>query len=185
LKTINTKKGRFAGNVAVNDKIVYIDTSDGTGFAEVFQEMEVHISMLARDNCSWSVAARWDLEDLKQDISFAMLEAIVKYDPKYGAKLSTFLWTVGRNRAIDGCRKSIRGRTEFAIIYDEADFCPNPDFKIELEQRTKSWDDRWKSIMLRIFVSGDLIADVAKDENFTPWGLTRAIRRKLKEARKV
>ena len=185
MKTINTRKRQFAGNVIVHDEEIYIDTSNGTGFREVFKAMEPHINVLVHHNWSYGI---WNVEDAKQDISLAMLEAIVKYNPNRGASLSTFLYTVGRNRVNDLFRKRIRGQTEYMCYIDDSSFMAHiydPDIKIELLQRIKSWDDKWKHIMFRIFVKGDQISDVAADEDFTPWGLTRAVRRKLKEARKV
>jgi hypothetical protein len=37
--------------------------------------------------------------------------------------------------------------------------------------------------MFRIFVYEDNICDVAKDEGYTPWGLSRAVKKKLIELR--
>jgi hypothetical protein len=187
LKTINTGKGRrLAGKVTVQNKEIYVDTSDGTGFHEVFQTMEPIINSIAIDHHAWGAFSNFD--DAKQDICLAMLEAIAKYNPKRGATLSTFLYAVGNNRAIDAYRRSIRGRTKYLCYVDELSYsfhCYDPDLKIELIQRIAAWDDRWRNIMFRIFVKGDKISGVAKDEDFTPWGLTRAVRRKLQEARKI
>lgn len=188
MKTINTGKKHFAGTVIMRDKEIYIDTSNGTGFREVFQEMDSAINMLSNGNWSLGFRPVWDVEDMKQDISLTMLEAIVKYDPSSGTKLSTFLWAVGRNKAIDNYRKAARGRTKYLCYLDEANLCiydSDPNIKIELLQRIKGWDDTWRNIMFRIFVKGENISDVAESEGWTPWGLTRAIRKKLKEARKV
>ena len=184
MKTINTKKGRFAGNVNVLGVEVYIDTSDGTGFHEVFKSMEPCINFLASKCSVLGICTA----DARQDVSLAMLEAIVKYNPDRGASLYTFLYAVGKNRVNDLYRKQIRGRTKYLCYIDSSDFVAhfhNPDTRVELLQRIESWDNKWKNIMFRLFVRGDQISEVAKDENFTPWGLTRAVRRKLKEARKI
>ena len=183
MKTLNTKKGYFAGNVLVHDKVIYIDTSNGTGFQKVFENLSGTILKLSHFGaCNFG-----SFEDAKQEICLVMLEGILKYKPDKDASLSTFLYRVGYNRIIDQARKNIRGRTRYLMIYDDSwdSIRSDPDFKIELGQRTKNWDDKWKRLMFRIYVKGDAISDVAKDEEFTPWGLTRAIRRKLKEARKV
>jgi hypothetical protein len=185
LKTINTGRKQFAGKVTVFGNNIYIDTSNGTGFHEVFQIMNPAINSMAIDHHAWGSFSNFD--DARQDICLAMLEAIVKYNSNRGASLSTFLYAIGNNRAVDAYRKNIRRKKELLVI-DETPHefhWYNPDIKIELMQRIENWDNRWKQIMFRIFVKGDQISDVAKDEDFTPWGLTRAVRRKLKEARKI
>jgi len=188
MKTLNIRKGKhFTGKAKVFDKEIYIDTNDGAGFHEVFQEMEELIEMLSKGHLGPGFERMWDIEDMKQDVSLSMLEAIVKYNPDSG-KLSTFLWAVGRNKAIDNYRKAaiIRGRIKYLDYIEKAmPYTYDPGIKIEVLQRSESWGDKWKTIMLRIFINGDQISEVAKDEGFTPWGLTRAVRRKLKEARKV
>ena len=58
------------------------------------------------------------------------------------------------------------------------DMCPED--RIDLMRMIDSWDPRWKRIMFRIYVRRDKIRDVASDEKMSPWGLTRAIRKKIK-----
>jgi RNA polymerase sigma factor (sigma-70 family) len=187
LKTINTNKvRRFVGKVIVSGQTVYIDTSDGTGYTEVLKHLDWMVHRFASSNSHCFAS----LEDAKQEVCVAMLEGITRYDRDKGAGLSTFLFRVVHNRMKDHMRKDIRGRTRYVVVYDDdwshiIDRVLTPHISIELSQRTKSWDAQWKQIMVRIYVEGDSIANVAKDYGYTPWGLTRAIRKKLKEARKV
>jgi DNA-directed RNA polymerase specialized sigma24 family protein len=189
MRTINSRKKRFAGSVTVKDQKIYIDTSDGTGFPKVFELMKPHMYMLVRFGlslCSWST-----FEDIKQDIYILMLEGIPKYNPDRGASLSTFLHRFVRNRLIDQSRKKdpLRGRCNYVQMYDDmAGFYYDPldpVEKIDLLRRVQCWDDKWRRVIFRIFISEDKIADVAGDEGMSPWGLTRAVRKRLAEVREL
>lgn len=189
MRTINSKKRKFAGSVVVKNQKVFIDTSDGTGFPKVFELMESYVHMLVRFGtslCSWSTP-----EDIKQDIYVLILEGIPKYNPNKGASLSTFLHRFIKNRLIDGSRKKdpLRGRCNYTVMYDDISgfyYDPlDPIEKIDLIRRMQCWDDKWRRAIFRIFISGESITSVAQDEGMTPWGLTRAVRRKLAEAREL
>lgn len=189
MRTLNSKKTKFVGPVIVKSQKVFIDTTDGTGFYEVFELMESYTYMLTRFGlslCPWSSS-----EDIKQDIHVLILEGILKYNPDKGASLSTFLHRFIKNRLIDYSRKRdpLRGRCNYMAMIDDLGclyYDPlDPAEKIDLVRRIQCWDEKWRRAIFRIFISEDNIADVAHDENMTPWGLTRAIRRKLLEAKEL
>ena len=156
MRTINSRKKRFAGFVTVKNQTVYIDTADGTGFHKVFELMESYVHMLARFGfslCSWS-----SIEDIKQEIYVLMLEGIPKYNPEKGASLSTFLHRFVRNRLIDHSRKKdpLRGKCNYTVMYDDISgfyYDPlDPIEKIDLIRRIQCWDDRWRRAIFRIFI---------------------------------
>ena len=189
MRTINSKRKKFAGLVVVKNQKIFIDTSDGTGFYRVFELMESYIYMLTHFGfslCSWS-----SFEDIKQDIYVLILEGIPKYNPNKGASLSTFLHKFIKNRLIDSSRKNdpLRGRCNYVVMADDIGgfyYDPlDPTDKIDLIRKIQCWDEKWRRIMFRLFISEDNIANVASDENITPWGMTRAVRKKLLEARKL
>lgn len=186
MKVINSGQ-KFSGTVRVLDKEIYIDTTDGTGFYEIFETMKGIINN--RSNYGASLYAT-SFDDAKQDVCMFILEGILKYKVVENASLSTFLYTFVTNKIIDHSRsKLLRGRTEYVCHYDDASFTvtveSDPSENIDLLERTKEWDNKWKNIMFRIFVLGENINIVASDEDMSAWGLTRALRRKLDEARKV
>ena len=189
MRTINSKKKRFAGSVIVKNKSVFIDTADGVGFHKVFELMEPYIHLLARFGlsvCPWS-----SLEDMRQEVCVLILEGIPKYSPERGASLSTFLHKFIKNKLIDYSRKKdpLRGRCSYISIYDDdAGFYYDPldpIEKIDLIRKIQCWDNKWRRVMFRIFINEEKVGEIAKDEKMTPWGLTRAIRRKLTEAREL
>lgn len=188
MRIVNSRRRKLVGSVMVKSQKVFINTADGTGFHKVFELMESYVRMLVRFGhslCFWSTP-----EDIRQDIYVLMLEGIPKYNPDKGASLSTFLHRFVKNRLIDGSRKKdpLRGRCNHVMYDDIAGlyYDPiDPVEKIDLIRRIQCWDDKWRRSIFRIFISGDSIADVAHDEGMTPWGLTRAIRRKLLEAREL
>lgn len=186
MKVINSDP-KFSGVVKVLDKEIYIDTSDGTGFFEIFEAMSGIICN--RSNYGVMLYAT-SFDDAKQDVCMFMLEGILKYKVVENSSLSTFLYTFVTNKIIDCNRnKRVRGRTEYVCFYDDAwpieATKSDPIENIDLLERTKGLDNRWKNIMFRIFVLGENINIVAEDENMSAWGLTRALRRKLDEARRV
>jgi len=186
MRTINSKRKKFAGFVVVKNQTVFIDVADGTGFHRIFELMESYVHMLARFGlslCYWSSS-----EDIRQDIYVLILEGIPKYNPDKGASLSTFLHRFIKNRLIDNSRKKdpLRGRLKHMVMYDDVEgfyYDPlDPVEKIDLIKRIQCWDEKWRRAIFRVFINEDNICDVAHDEDMTPWGLTRAMRRKLLEA---
>lgn len=182
MKIVNYKKKKFSGTVFVKNEKVFIDTSNGTGFHKVLELMEPHIYMLTNFGlslCYWSTA-----EDIRQDVCVLILEGMIKYNPDKGASLSTFLYQFVKNRLIDVSRKNdpLKGRCN----YELQDICYNPINpvdKIDLIRRIQDWNEKWRRIMFRLYINNDKKSDVAKDEQMTPWGLTRAVRKKLEKAR--
>jgi len=184
MRLINSKDSHFSGHVVVYGEEVYVNTSTGSGFTKIFELMKCFINKLAFKYSN----ILGGIDDAKQEVCLSIFEGILKYDPDREASLSTFLNTFVPNRMVDKVRKAgLRGRTQLLVVVDDASFGfeEDPICRMELERRTEHWDDKWKTIMVRLFVSGEKISDVAADEGMTPWGLTRAVRRKLSEARKM
>lgn len=169
----------FAGYVVVCNKRILIDTKTGFGFHEVFDLMKPIICHLS--NKYKSIGNR-SAEDIRQDICVAILEGIIKYKEQ-NASLSTFLFGFINNKMIDKTRKR-KCKVVQCDVENKVCGSMSVDEKMDLMQRTSIWDDKWKNIITRIFVNGDKISDVANDEHISPWGLTRAIRRQLENARK-
>jgi DNA-directed RNA polymerase specialized sigma24 family protein len=183
--TINGKKKRFTGNVTVRGVEVYVDTKNGEGFKEIFELMASNIYILARYGltiCPWST-----IDDLKQEISIMIIEGVLKYDKCRGASLSTFLNTLIKNRLVDLSRKKDPLKTRCdpvnneKISYEQV----SPSDKIDILKYISCWDEKWRTILFRVIINEEMISTVAEDFNITPWGLTRAIRRKLKEAKEL
>jgi len=179
MRTINSKKKRFSGFVVVKNQNVFIDTADGTGFHKVIELMESYINILMR------FSSCYNKEDIKQDIYVYILEGISKYNPNKGASLSTFLYRSVKNRLIDNYRKKDPLKNKYISYNDYRDFYYDPIEKIDLLKRIQNWDNKWRRAIFRVFIGGDKISDVAKDEGMTPWGLTRAIRKKLLKAKEL
>ena len=170
MRVINSKRKFIA---RVFDKHIYIDTENGTGFYEVLEEMKAVMRRFAS-------RSSLPFEDFYQDLCVNILEGILIYDPSRNTLLSTFLYKICYYKLVDTYRSINMPISDIneAICYES-----NQDQKVEVMQRIQSWDDKWKKIMFRLFVEGEQINNVARDENITPWGLTRAVRRKLLEAR--
>ena len=180
MKVLNSK-GKFSGHAVVNWSEIYVNTSTGAGFREIFDIMGGTITNIAK----MAYIPFWhdNIDDARQDVCLAILEGILKYEPNKDAALSTFLFTYAKNKMIDMKKKKRVLLFYTDTIDDNNAAYDNLEMRLDLAQRIKSWDAKWKDIILRIFVNGDKISDVAEDEDMTPWGLSRAIKRKLKEAR--
>jgi len=170
---------RFSGTATVYGNPVFVDTSDGTGFVEVLDRMASFLDSFAK----WgSSDPSQEESDIRQDARLAAVEGIMAYDPDKKAQLSTFLHTYVRRRMIDARRKrrvpQVSGTPEAAVAKGL-----EPEDRLFLVRVAESWDPRWRRIMFRVFVLQDRIRDVARAERMSPWGLTRAIRRKIREAR--
>jgi len=180
LKTVNSNDKRlFSGKTVVNGQEVYINAADGTGFKTVFELMKDMIQTMSKRR--HAALARRSFEDAYQDVCVSMLEGIVKYQPDRQASLSTFLYLFVESRTKDSFRKATVDFEEFNDLIPCA--FVDPASRIDAIRRTESWSEQWKSIMFRLFVNEEDIASVAKDAGMTPWGLTRAVRKKLQLAR--
>lgn len=174
MKVINSKK-KFSGFVVVLDKKIFVNMSSGKGFYEIIKTMEPYTNKLVRFGSS--TCPYTNQEDIKQNIYMFIIEGLFKYNPQKGASLSTFLYGYVKNKLIDYARKKDQLK-----IYDyEELYFSNIENKIDIIKKVENLDDKWKDIIFRIFINGDKIYEVSKDINMTPWGLTRAIRRKILE----
>ena len=188
MKTINSKKKKFSGVVSIGSQKVFINTTDGTGFYKTFQLMEPAVRSLSHFGlscCPWST-----YDDMKQDIYLLIIEGIPKYNPDKGASLPTFLCRFIKNKILDRSRDRdpIRGRFRHLVVYDDTHgiyYDPlHLEDKIDLMKKIECLDNKWRCIIFRLFIINDRIADVANDEQMTPWGLTRAVRKKIAEIKK-
>lgn len=175
MKTINSKSPPFY--VSVFGKKVFINMDNGDGFYKVFEYMHPSIIKLSKFFCSIN---NIEYFDAYQEICVFMLEGLLKYDLNKSS-LSSFLYLYSYNKIIDASRKkdiSYENYNDF-IIEDKI------FNKVGVLEYTKKWDNRWKKIMYRVFIKEDFISAVARDENITSWGLTKAIKKKLKEAKNL
>jgi len=182
MKIINSNdKKLFSGMVIVNGQEVYINVADGTGFKKIFELMKDVIYVLSRRRYTCSLYKNF--EDVYQDVCVSVLEGIVKYQPDRCASLSTFLYLFVESRTKDFFKRA-------SINFKELDdLSPgifiDPINRIDVMRRAEKWDNHWKGIMFRLFVNEEDITSVARDIDMTPWGLTRAVRRKLQLVRNV
>lgn len=181
MRILNVNKRRFSGDAIVHGEMLYVNTITGEGFNKIFALMDNSINYVAR-----KYMHNFDsFEDTQQEIYIIVLEGAANYDPSKGASLSTFLLRHIKNRMIDKFRKK-RVYIQLAdSVEEELSLDINLNNKIDLIKRSSCWDDKWKNVMIRIFVNEDKIQDVAQDVGMSPWGLTRAIRRKLEVARNI
>ena len=180
MRIVNSSK-QFSGTVVVYGKEIFINTSNGEGFSNIFNEMKSFIDKLSYKYSN----GLGGFDEARQEIYISIFEGILKYKPEMKASFSTFLNVFVMHRMMDKVRKM-----KSVCKYDVMNFHEevqdiDPCDKIELEQRLEGWDGRWKNIIFRLFVFGDKVSDVAREEGMSPWGLTRAIRRKFNEARKI
>jgi DNA-directed RNA polymerase specialized sigma24 family protein len=168
----------FAGQVMVYGLPVHLDMSDGTGVEEILGRMSQFLDGFARWHRSDPAI---EGTDMRQEAYAAALEGMCAYNADCRAQLSTFLHCHVRNRMMDLCRRARNCHAEPCIAF--------PSHKvgleevIDLDRELGSMDGRWSRIMKRIFVEEERIGDVAKDESMSPWGLTRALNRRLASTR--
>lgn len=169
---------QFCGTVLVYGSPVYIDTTTGQGVGEVLRRMAGFIEAFG----GWHVRdGSLERDDLQQEAYAATLEGMRAYDPSRQTQLSTFLQRHVRNRMVDMCRCSkIMERLEH-----EASVAGSPcEARIDARRALERWGERWGRIIVSILVEGRSISDVAKQEGMTPWGLSRAIKRRMEAVRK-
>jgi DNA-directed RNA polymerase specialized sigma24 family protein len=186
MRTINSKNKQFVGFVSVNGEEVFVDTNDGTGFLEICVLMKPCINVLVKFGLSLNKYST--IEDTRQDIYAFMIDGILRYNPTRNASLSTFLYKFIKNKLIDQFRDNdpLKGNTKCIPILNAglSDYYHNPINKvietIDLVKCILNLDKKWRYIIFRIYINGEKVSEVASDENMTPWGLTRAIRRKIR-----
>jgi RNA polymerase sigma factor (sigma-70 family) len=168
----------FCGTVLVYGSPVYINTATGQGVGEVLHRMSGFIEAFG----GWGVRdGAVERDDLRQEAYAATLEGMRAYDPSRKTQLSTFLQRHVRNRMVDVCRRS-RPSERF-----EGDVPAGPDRvedRMDARRALARWGERWGRIMVSIFVEGRSISEVAEHEGMTPWGLSRAIKRRVEAIRK-
>lgn len=80
----------FAGKVIVFKKELFIDTQDGTGYNELLVILKAYIDGLTNKYNFADIG--YTKEDVRQHIIMRLLETARKYNPTYGATLSSFLF---------------------------------------------------------------------------------------------
>lgn len=163
--------------IIYNDE-VKIDLKNGRGFDKVINLMSGFLNSFS----NWADKNSFlDDVDMKQEAYLAAIEGIFKYTDTSRGKLSTFLHTYVRNKMIDIKKK----KRIFQVPLNEKITVKSisPEDRISAIRSIEMWDDKWREIIFRIVIKQDSLKSVAEDENITPWGLTRAIRRKLKNAK--
>lgn len=163
----------FAGTVLVYGCSIYVDTSTGQGVGEVLKRMA---GFLNRFGGWYTGDGALAPEDLRQEAYAATLEGLRAYDPSRKAQLSTFLQRHVRNRMLDVCR---RARCLERLEQEPAETDFDPENRIDLQRALTRWEERWQRIIFGIVIEGRSMAETAETEDMTPWGLSRAIKRRL------
>lgn len=168
----------FAGTVMVYGRPIYLNTATGQGVKEILCRMAGFIEAFGR----WSTGdSAVEGDDLRQEAYAAAVEGMRSYDPSRQAQLSTFLQRHVRNRMVDVCR---RAHPMTALERDVPALNALPDDAMDARRILARWGERWGRIMFGIFVEGRSISEMAEREGMTPWGLSRAIKRRMELARK-
>ena len=162
----------------VYDYDVDIDLINGSGFSEVLQIMSNFLNSFSK----WAKDDSFiDDVDLKQEAYLAAIEGILQFNPDNNTKLSTFIHRFVKNKIINidkkkyvKVEKNIEPISKMFSLED----------KILLNKLTENWSQKDKRIVFRIVIKEDKIRNIAKDENMTPWGLTRRFVRIMKAAKK-
>jgi DNA-directed RNA polymerase specialized sigma24 family protein len=165
--------GPFAGCALVYGNPVYVDTVSGIGTAEVLEKMAAFLDGFAR----WRhTDPMFGTADMRQEAYAAALEGMRVYRHGHSAQLSTFLHLYVRNRMIDIRRGRQMIRVDLSDIPIPQTI--DPEDAMDLVRGIEALGERWGRIARRIFVEGERIGDVARDEQMSPWGLTRALRKR-------
>jgi DNA-directed RNA polymerase specialized sigma24 family protein len=154
---------------------IRIDTASGMGVAEVFARMSRFLDGFSR----------WRLRDpaigeadMRQEAYAAAMEGMRAYRHGRSAQLSTFLHRHVLNRMIDLGRSQQPIRIGMAHMAEPQGI--GPEEAVDLARSIDRLGERWGRVVRRILVDGERVADVAGDERMSPWGLTRALRRRLR-----
>jgi RNA polymerase sigma factor (sigma-70 family) len=172
---MHSEQVSFSGTVMVYGKPVYLDLATGQGVDEILSRMSGFIEAFGR----WSTQdGALEESDLRQEAYAAAMEGMRSYDPSRRAQLSTFLQSHIRNRMIDVCRR-VR-----PVLLWERGTTGMLEEGIDIRRALRRWGERWSRIMTGMFVEGRTVSEMAEREGLTPWGLSRALRRRLELARK-
>lgn len=163
----------FVGSALVYGLPIYVDTVSGAGVADVLGRMSKFLDGFSRWRHSDPMLGK---ADMRQEAYAAALEGMRSY--RHGcAQLSTFLHRHVLNRMIDLRRGNRCVHVEMPDM--PAPQGMGPEEAMDLAKEMGRLGARWERIMRRIFVEGEHIIDVAKDENMSPWGLTRRLKREI------
>ena len=168
----------FSGTVMVYGRPVYLDIATGQGIDEVLRRMAGFIEAFG----GWSTRdSAVEGGDLRQEAYAATIEGMRFYDPSRQTQLSTFLQRHVRNRMVDVCRRT---RDMDALSAEVPAQGRSPEDLMDARHALGLWGERWGRIMVGVFVEGRSISEMAKHEGMTPWGLSRAIKRRMELMRK-
>lgn len=163
----------FSGTVMVYGRPVYIDIATGQGIEEVLRRMAGFIEAFG----GWSTRdSAVEGGDLRQEAYAATIEGMRFYDPSRQTQLSTFLQRHVRNRMVDVCRRT---RDMDALNTEVPVQGRLPEDLMDARRALGLWGERWGRIMVGVFVEGRSISEMAEREGMTPWGLSRAIKKRL------
>lgn len=174
---LRTEESRsFVGLALVYGAPVYLDTASGAGVAEVLRRMSRFLDGFSR----WRHAdPAFEKSDMRQEAYTAALEGMRTYRQDCSAQLSTFLHRHVLNRMINIRRRLPLPRQTADLSELAGPIRIGPEEAIDLERAMESLGERWARIMRRILVDGEQIGDVAHDEHMSPWGLTKALNKRL------
>lgn len=179
----DSEKSFFVGKALVYGLPIYIDTTNGTGILEVLKKMSMFL-----DGFSYWYSGDpiFDRSDMRQEAYAAAIEGIRHYKTEYSAQLSTFLHKHVLNRMIDLKKnKKILHANETDEDGDIFSRAVDLDKIIDINRKMNKLDKKWSNIIYRMFVEGEHIKDIAQEENMSPWGLTRALRKKINLTKKL
>lgn len=170
----------FAGQALVYGLAIRVDTESGIGVAEVLERMSRFLDGFSRWRHRDPVFGK---ADMRQEAYAAALEGMRAYRPECSAQLSTFLHRHVTNRMIDLWRG--RRLTQATMVDMAAPQGIGLEEAIDLAREFGRLGERWSRIALRILVDGERVVDVAHDEGMSPWGLTRALRKRMNFVRQA
>lgn len=164
----------FVGHALVYGRRVCVDTASGVGIADVLERMSAFLDGFAR----WRhTDPMFGTADMRQEAYAAAIEGMRAYRTGYSAQLSTFLHMYVRNRMIDIRRGRQPIHTELPDI--PVPQTMSPEEVIDLANAIGDLGERWERIARRLLIEGERVGDVAREEQMSPWGLTRALRKRM------
>jgi len=167
-------KKYFKGYIDILGQSVYVNSRDGTGLGTVLELMKPTIGYLTK------FSASIDMEDKKQDVCVAMIEAVSLYKPQKG-KFSAFLFTFVKHKLINQARKH---KPEIGYVQMSDTFYPDYETMIDLKNSIKLWATQRRYAVFRVIVNNEPVANVAKDIKMVDWKLRQVIRESLQTSKK-
>ncbi len=124
-------------------------------------------------------AAPDQADELAQETMLAVWQKAPAFDPAK-ANVSTWIFTIVRNKRIDALRKQIRPETDIADIETMADEAPSPVEDIDHQTETdvmaaalKTLPEEQSSLLYKSFFEDKTHADIAKETNI-PLGTVKS-----------